>query len=507
MDEQRMPDGGRRGRRPLAVVTALSVAIVAASVAGLVLPDEQPAATSAAPAAGPQDGTAWAPGHGDPNGRTVADGPPVEREPAAPRVQRRTLAQAKAEADALDRPLTIVSLTFDDALASQRAAIRELDALGLQGTFYVPTGLVDGLRSLRYDEIVALQAAGHEIGGHTANHADLLAVDEPEARRQICDDRSTLLDWGFEVRSFAYPFARSDAGTERIAQECGYDSARMLGGLRSHEGCDDCPAAGPLRPDDPFHLLAPAQVESDWTLEDLQGMVLRAEETGGWLPITFHNVCARSCEINVTPELFSRFATWLAARRQTMGTAVLPVGDVIGGTVQPGVGGPADPPTTAANAIRNPGFTERQGDLPACWMAGGYGRNRAQLDLVAPGRDGGTAGRVRMSDYRRGDAKWLPRLDLGQCAPSAEPGGRYRLGAWYTASVATQFAVYLRDDHGAWRYWTTSPWFPASDAYAEATWTTPEVPEGYEAISFGMSIFHDGALAVDDVSLERQPSG
>ncbi len=52
---------------------------------------------------------------------------------------------------------------------------------------------------------------GHEIGGHTLTHVDLVTVPATEARRQICDDRAALVAMGFPVTSFAYPFGSTDA--------------------------------------------------------------------------------------------------------------------------------------------------------------------------------------------------------------------------------------------------------------------------------------------------------
>ncbi len=50
-----------------------------------------------------------------------------------------------------------------------------------------------------------LQGDGHEIGGHTLTHPHLPALSVDERRRQVCDDRASLLGQGFAVRSFASP--------------------------------------------------------------------------------------------------------------------------------------------------------------------------------------------------------------------------------------------------------------------------------------------------------------
>lgn len=406
-------------------------------------------------------------------------------------------------AQAATRPQTVVSLTFDDGNANQATAVQTLDRLGMKGTFYIPSGFVGGQGYLTLPQLQAMAANGHEIGGHTVSHPDLTAVSDDEAARQICDDRVQLMEWGFDVRSFAYPFASYDASTEQQAQACGYNSARPLGDLRSPSGCGGCPSAETIPPADPYATRALAQVETSWTLAQLKAAVTRAERTGGWVQFTFHNVCASGCDIAVKPKVFADFTTWLAARAGTMNTVVKTVGEVVGGTTAPPVPGPrTEPPGPGQNGVVNPSFANVTSGTPDCWMRGGYGANTAVLDTVSPGRTDGTAARVTVSGYQDGDAKWLPQFDLGACSPGAEAGTSYRLSSWYTSTGVTQFAVYLRDAGGAWRYWTSSPWFDASGTWAQASWPTPLLPEGTTGISFGLNLFSNGTLVVDDVAME-----
>jgi len=63
-------------------------------------------------------------------------------------------------------------------------------------------------------------------------HPDILRLGAEELRRQICDDRTTLLGLGFAVRNFAYPFGAASPEIEEVVKGCGYNSARTLGGLR-----------------------------------------------------------------------------------------------------------------------------------------------------------------------------------------------------------------------------------------------------------------------------------
>jgi hypothetical protein len=320
-------------------------------------------------------------------------------------------------------------------------------------------------------------------------------------RRQICDDRVTLTGWGFDVRSFAYPFAATSDEVEAIAAECGYASARMLGDIASRFGCGDCDAAESLPPGDPWYTKALDQFDSTWTLDDLTGAVERAEAAGGgWVQYTFHDVCTTACgSLSITRSMLSDFADWLHDRAATHNTVTETVGEAVGAAGGPVIPGPVVPPT---DGVQNPGLeTPGTGAAPQCWFQAPYGEHLAEFSMVSPGHSGATASRIVMTGYVSGDAKILPSFDLGSCAPGAVEGASYELGTWYTSTTVTQFAVYLRTVGGGWEYWTSSPWFGASAEWTQALWATPPIPAGYTGISFGLNIFSNGELVTDDYSI------
>ncbi|NOK16802.1 polysaccharide deacetylase family protein [Corallococcus carmarthensis] len=97
----------------------------------------------------------------------------------------------------------VVSLTFDDARASQVNAASLLEARGLRGTFFVSSGRLGIPGYLTLDQIRRFQAAGHEVGGHTVSHVQLPTLDVDSQRRQVCDDRVALMNAGLRVTSKA----------------------------------------------------------------------------------------------------------------------------------------------------------------------------------------------------------------------------------------------------------------------------------------------------------------
>ncbi|UGS36172.1 polysaccharide deacetylase family protein [Capillimicrobium parvum] len=270
------------------------------------------------------------------------------------------LAAALAAALLLAAPAgaTVVSLTFDDAFADQMPAASMLGAAGLPATFFVMSSAVGQTGHLTAADLAALKAAGHEIGGHTLDHADLPTLGPDDQRHEICDDRQALLALGTQAAVFAYPYGHFDASAQAIARSCGYTAARESGGLAAPGGCwGPCPAAETLPPADPFAIRSAASIKSTVGLADLQQLVLSAEATGGWLTLTFHHVCTDCGTYATDPSVLAAFAAWLAPRRAS-GTAVLTMSQALlqpAAPVAPAAEPPAAPvPAPAAPVGRRP---------------------------------------------------------------------------------------------------------------------------------------------------------
>jgi peptidoglycan/xylan/chitin deacetylase (PgdA/CDA1 family) len=118
-----------------------------------------------------------------------------------------------------------VALTFDDGIRTVRtAALPLLHARALPFTLFVVSGYVgrdNGWPSQRkgiarmalldWSELAELRDAGAEIGGHTANHVELLNLSDAAWSRELADSKKTLEDrLGVAVTSFAYPYGSHD---------------------------------------------------------------------------------------------------------------------------------------------------------------------------------------------------------------------------------------------------------------------------------------------------------
>lgn len=400
-------------------------------------------------------------------------------------------------------PRVVVSLTFDDGYVDHVGAARLLTDHGLRGTFFVPSGFIGSAGYMTVADLQSLARDGHEIGGHTVTHPPLPQVSRGEAMRQVCNDRANLAGWGFAPTSFAYPYAATGPVAEDVTRACGYNSARGLDGVRTRFGCPECRSAETLPPVNAFHTAAPADVHNTWTLQDLKDTVSNALPEGGWVQETFHRVGPdASDDLNVSPEIFSEFIAWLAQAQAARLISVRTVHEVIGGTSQPLVSAsPAPAPAPGANMLPNPGLEEQTADGPRCWQSDSYGMNTSTLTTTAPGRTGAAAGRLTVSNFRSGDAKALTRMDLGECSPAAEAGHAYSLKAWYKSTGPSHLTVFYRTGVGFWEFWCQSPEFPSSSEYSHAEWTTPVLPEGATAVSFGLSLSANGVITSDDYAM------
>lgn len=237
----------------------------------------------------------------------------------------------------------IVSLCFDDGLSSHDDALGVLCDYGLCGTFYVSPGSIGTESHLDWDQLLQIQRAGNEIGGHALDHLDLTALREAEVRRQLSTSREVLSAHGLRQLTFAYPFGAS-LHLGEIVRECGYAAARRSWGLAAitvpRRHARRAVAAETVPPKNVFAIRTVPCVRSDHTVDDLQRVVERAERRGGgWLPFVFHGIGDGRNSYSVSTDLLAGFASWLSAR-ESQGIVVRTVAEV----AAPGAPAAAKPP-------------------------------------------------------------------------------------------------------------------------------------------------------------------
>jgi len=192
---------------------------------------------------------------------------------------------------------TVVSLTFDDAYEDQwRYAVPLLRSHHMNGTFYVITADSDGPYPccMSWAQLRTLQGEGDDIGSHTIDHPNLTTLTAARVRREVCGSRQDMLKHGIDnPESFAYPYGSYDPAGERIVARCGFPIARQGGGISSSTTRPGPPWTETLPPRHPEAVRTIAvDGASPIRLPDLERYVTgAAAHGGGWLPITFHDVC------------------------------------------------------------------------------------------------------------------------------------------------------------------------------------------------------------------------
>jgi peptidoglycan/xylan/chitin deacetylase (PgdA/CDA1 family) len=215
---------------------------------------------------------------------------------------------------------TVVSLTFDDGDADNYSVRSILVENNLHATFYIVSGFTNSNGYMTEGQLSDLYNDGNEIGGHSLSHNNLTEVRGEEIKREICKDRSNLIEYGFDVTSFAYPFGHYDDEAKQAVMDCGYGNARGVSG--GHET---------IPPADEYALRAMPYIVSDTRLPKMVRYVTGVEKDGGgWVIFVFHHVCDGCDKYAVSPEIFSKFSQWLG-EQQSNGLIIKTVGEVMGG--------------------------------------------------------------------------------------------------------------------------------------------------------------------------------
>jgi hypothetical protein len=141
------------------------------------------------------------------------------------------------------------------------------------------------------------------------------------------------------------------------------------------------------------------------------------------------------------------------------------------------------------------------GSTPDCWQLGGTGTSTFAWTRSPNAHTGSWAENVAITAYTNGDRKLVTSQKANACSPRVTPGSTYNLSGWYQSNQPAHITAYYQNASGTWVFWTQSPAFAASSAWSQAAWTTPPVPAGATAVSFGINLAGVGSLTTDDYSM------
>lgn len=213
-----------------------------------------------------------------------------------------------------------VSLTYDDAVPSQRlAAATQLGERQLRGTFFL-TGTAPDLTAHR-EAWKRLHAAGHELASHTMHHPcdashawvprgyTTQDYELPRMQAELDETIGLLAGLGVDPPyTFAYP-----CGETRIGQR-GESYVPMVARMFLAARGTRPGIADPTRDD---LALVPAY-DGAKTADELAALVDAAEACHGWLVLLFHGVGGDHLPVSL--EAHAALLDHLSRKRETIWT-------------------------------------------------------------------------------------------------------------------------------------------------------------------------------------------
>jgi len=218
----------------------------------------------------------------------------------------------------------VVSITFDDGNADNYLVRQALAENNLHATFYVVSGFTGSTGYMTLDELQGLFEDGNEIGGHTLSHTSLGDVRGFDLRNEICRDRANLMEFGFDVMSFSYPYGYYDEESMAVVKGCGYNNARIVTG-----GPQEFPW------ENPYELKAMPYVVGDTDVSKLKRYIQEAANENAWAILTFHHICDYCDKFSFRLDQFEELSKWLGEQQSNHGLKVMTIAEVVGGDVQP----------------------------------------------------------------------------------------------------------------------------------------------------------------------------
>lgn len=203
----------------------------------------------------------------------------------------------------------IISITFDDfPKTAVTVGARELEARGMTGTFYTSANLANTTNhhGLQFapEDLPKLQAAGHEIAGHTFTHADCVALTEAELETEISKNNAALKSMGVEnsIDNFAYPFGQISAELK----------AKLAGDFDSLRGITDGVHTGSV---DLNEVKSYGFYSS--TADKVIARINTLNKNPGWMTVFTHDIRDEPTKWGCTPIEFKRLldATELSGAR------------------------------------------------------------------------------------------------------------------------------------------------------------------------------------------------
>ena len=227
----------------------------------------------------------------------------------------RPLRNTRKLAIKLDKPL--ISISFDDfPVTAITNGSDVMEQYGWRATFYTCAGL-EGITNhhgqhFRAEHLLKLQAAGHEIAGHTLDHQDCSVLSDDAVLTQIEKNKARLCDIGItqSIDGFAYPFGAATAPLKKLLSHKFEAIRGIKTGQHTHSA--------------DLNELKSCGVYSS-TIDNVIARINALPAAPAWLTLFTHDICDAPSPWGCTPAEFIRVLDAIAASRAD----VLPVREAV----------------------------------------------------------------------------------------------------------------------------------------------------------------------------------
>lgn len=152
------------------------------------------------------------------------------------------------------------------------------------------------------------------------------------------------------------------------------------------------------------------------------------------------------------------------------------------------------------NLVLNPSAEAGASNVATSWSKGSWGSLSSSYTVPTTGaQEGSRSLKVTVSNYKSGDAKWVPDL------VPVTAGATYETSLWYKSSVVTEVDVAYKLSNGTMQYvWLTTA--PASSTTWKQIKATFTVPASAVSAQVFQAIAKNGWVQTDNYSISNTAS-
>lgn len=190
----------------------------------------------------------------------------------------------------------LVSLTFDDGYRSvYDSALPLLTRYNVPSTQYLVSGYLGFSRYMTRAQVEQFRDAGHQLAGHTVNHARLTDLSDTAIVYQLTQSQNDLESWfGVPIEDFASPFGAYNDRTVGFIRQYYRTHRSVESGYNTKQSIT-------------VNNLKVQNLYNTTTVSEVRGWLQQAKNDKSWLILVCHEVLVGGDRYSVTPANLEKF--------------------------------------------------------------------------------------------------------------------------------------------------------------------------------------------------------